>query len=909
MVHQIKCYSIFAGLVFFLLSVNLFGQRADENTGSQRVFIEWEEGKQAGAIEVLYGELSEIKISRGSGKIKENRFEFRSARNNRLMVAVHSVRNRPGSGATLVTVNSENHPFSFLLRDVNEEYPIYIPEYKVVVLKAGDDRSYEQVEAAVQSKGLRSKIQQIENEPEASFEAAKIRTRNQTVPTWLGISRDIRIFEISQSLEDSPQETDVITPRNSSESLILPETNDRPVNFLFVTGRGQGVESTVSRRLEDGVLPILHTMHVDGEIQYHSIMFASLESFPLHEETPIGTDYLVADYHSAGHMFTEKQQAMVKKRIEGFEKDQSEQTVLYCRVEAKNTGQVPRYAWFKTPRPGRGWWDRIDYTFDPANGFSMFSADRIFCISNLDGEPLPDEEMAVLLKPDETATFEFYIPHSPVSEKRAIRLSGQLFETRYSEAIKFWRTKLENAARIRLPEKRIEEMIKAGLLHLDLITYGKQPEGTLAPLIGIYSPIGTESSPIIQFYCSMRLHDLARRSVMYFLDKQHEDGLIQNFGGYMVETGAALWTMGEYFRYSDDVEWLKQVKPKLLKACDYLLMWRERNKTADLTGKGYGMIDGKVADPEDPYHQFMLNAYACIGIKRVAEMLRSVDPVQSARLETEADKWKQDILASFYSSMAHSPVVPLGDGTWCPTVAPWPETIGPRALFVQDGTFFSHGTFTTADVLLGPLYLIFCEVLEPDAQASRMMLHYQSELFYQNNCAFSQPYYSRHNWVQLKQGLVKPFLKTYYHTFSALADRETYTFWEHLYHASPHKTHEEGWFLMQTRWMLYLEEGQNLNLLPGIPRKWLEEGKTIELINAASYFGPFSLRVDSHLNEGYIEAIIHCSTDKKPGIVTLRLPHPEGKKPLMIEGGSYDESSETITIPSFTGDAMIRLDF
>jgi hypothetical protein len=52
--------------------------------------------------------------------------------------------------------------------------------------------------------------------------------------------------------------------------------------------------------------------------------------------------------------------------------------------------------------------------------------------------------------------------------------------------------------------------------------------------------------------------------------------------------------------------------------------------------------------------------------------------------------------------------------------------------------------------------------------------------------------------------MVKPFLKTYYNPFSALADRETYTFWEHLYKVSVHKTHEEAWFLMETRWMLYL---------------------------------------------------------------------------------------------------------
>src|SRR5690606_26600828 len=115
-------------------------------------------------------------------------------------------------------------------------------------------------------------------------------------------------------------------------------------------------------------------------------------------------------------------------------------------------------------------------------------------------KPLPNEEIAVLLQPNEKVVFEFLVPHTPVPQERAIALKTQSFQQRYEEAKAFWQEKLDQAARIRLPEKRIEEMLQAGLLHLDLITFGKDPAGTLAPNIGVYSPIGTESAPIIQFY-------------------------------------------------------------------------------------------------------------------------------------------------------------------------------------------------------------------------------------------------------------------------------------------------------------------------------------------------------------------------------------------------------------------------
>jgi hypothetical protein len=407
----------------------------------------------------------------------------------------------------------------------------------------------------------------------------------------------------------------------------------------------------------------------------------------------------------------------------------------------------------------------------------------------------------------------------------------------------------------------------------------------------------------------MGLQETARRSLMYFFNKQREDGMIQNFGGYMGETGSVLWCAGEYYRYTHDTAWVKKMEPKLLKSCEFLLNWRERNKKESLRGKGYGMIDGKVADPEDPFHQYMLNAYACLGISRVAGMLHDIDPLNSNRLELEAEAWKQDIRTSFLNSMAGSPVVPLSDGTWCPTVPPWTEATALRLLYLNSETFLSHGTFTVSDAMLGPLYLIFCEVLDPGEPVSRMMLNYHQDLFYQRNAAFSQPYYSRHNWVQLKLGMTKPFLKTFYNTFSALSDRETYTFWEHLYKLSVHKTHEEAWFLMETRWMLYLEENNTLKLLSGVPRKWLEDGKEIEVTNAASYFGPLSFRVVSNINKGVIEATIECKSGRMPQQVILRIPHPTRKKPVNVTGGSYNEADETVTVNPFNGTASIRLEY
>jgi hypothetical protein len=205
--------------------------------------------------------------------------------------------------------------------------------------------------------------------------------------------------------------------------------------------------------------------------------------------------------------------------------------------------------------------------------------------------------------------------------------------------------------------------------------------------------------------------------------------------------------------------------------------------------------------------------------------------------------------------------------------------------------------------------LIVLEVLDPDEPASTFLLNFHNDLMTTRNVAFSQPYYSRHPVSHLRRGEVKPFLKAYYNTMSGLADRETYTFWEHYFGASPHKTHEEGWFLMDSRWMLYMERGTGIDLLPGIPRAYLESGKRIELNKVATYFGPLSLHVDSDLDQGRIQATVDCPGNHKPRFVELRIPHPQGRKARWVKGGIYNPESERIRIEPFDGRADVTVAF
>jgi hypothetical protein len=866
---------------------------------SRSVAVVWKDGGAKGSVVVRRGVISRA----GEGDLSASG-AFSCGDSRRLELSIDGADTLSNAERALVTVESEKNPFTFFLDDVKRDYPIFIPAFGVAVTESRDQRTYPQIAEEIQARGLRSDLGRIEAEPEESFEAAARAVREQKVETWLGLGRDVRIFSVSPRL-------DWIQPRYPYAAVpVVPGDKEAP-QLPMMLGRGWGASEDIHRHLDQGVFPVLQGTKVDADITYRATFFASLEKSPLRSESIRGTHFLVADGLGAGHMLTPEQQAEFD-RLRAGELNRSEETVLCARIVAVNTGAVPRYAFIKVPggpptnnSPASNW----DYHFDGRRGWSELNSGDIFLIGQLNGRPLPQEEVSLLLSPGEQATIVFYVPHRPISAERAEALFARSFDTRLQEARAYWQAKLEHAAKVNLPDERSNEMIRAGLLHLDLVTYGLEPNGTLTAQIGIYNAIGSESSPIIQFMDSMGWHDVAGRALGYFLEKQHSDGFMQNFSNYMLETGAVLWNLGEHYRYTRDLEWVRAIKPKLLKSAQYLRDWRHRNQREELRGRGYGLLDGKTADPEDPFRSFMLNGYAYLGFARVAEMMEPIDPAEARVWREEAEGLKRDIRASFFETMAKSPVVPLGDGSWIPTVAPWANYSGPVMLQADGGIWDSHGTVTTRDSLLGPIYLIFQEVLDPNEPAATFLISYHNELMTIRNAVFSQPYYSRHDWAHLQRGEVKPFLKTYYNEVASLADRETYTFWEHYFGGSPHKTHEEGWFMMQTRWMLYLEKGDTLEFLRGVPRSYLAGGKRIDLDGVASYFGPASLHVETSADERRIVAHVECRTNRQPRAIEIRLPHPAGLRPQGVKGGTYDRATETVRIDPFNGQAEVELVF
>ena len=101
-----------------------------------------------------------------------------------------------GPYATLVHVESDL-PFSFFLRDVTRENPLYLPRQGAVVTTGDDGRSYKQIVAGILAQNRLSKRRRQAEEPEYSFDRAARETLDLKGPVWLGISRDMRLFQVA----------------------------------------------------------------------------------------------------------------------------------------------------------------------------------------------------------------------------------------------------------------------------------------------------------------------------------------------------------------------------------------------------------------------------------------------------------------------------------------------------------------------------------------------------------------------------------------------------------------------------------------------------------------------------------------------------------------------------------------
>ena len=92
-----------------------------------------------------------------------------------------------------------------------------------------------------------------------------------------------------------------------------------------------------------------------------------------------------------------------------------------------------------------------------------------------------------------------------------------------------------------------------------------------------------------------------------------------------------------------------------------------------------------------------------------------------------------------------------------------------------------------------------------------------------------------------------------------------------------------------------------LLLAQATPRKWLEDGKKIEVRRAPTYFGPVSLQMESQARSGKILATVEFEGNNPPQLLLIRVRHPDGKpiRSITVDGQDwkdFDSRKEWVVI-------------
>lgn len=748
-----------------------------------------------------------------------------------------------GEGAyqSYIEVRTEDGKgFTFKPRDVFCGETIFSSCLKIAITGDRPPHDYQSIKRRVAARKFETQVCREEQSEEATLRQAE-RLCGRKCPTFLTVPGNARLFEVGFRgfpIEEKQHMElyDYIIPRINWDRCDFGEGAERVV-YRYLLGRGMGCRTRLRRSLYRKILPILKAELADGGVVYSAEYFVDT----LHEniDENKGTHYLEADFHSAAHVLTHEQEA--ERRCIAKESEE-EMPFLRMQITVKNVCDVAKYAFIRLPQintPVMAESNTLPQKFE--NGRGIF-CEKVYMMAFSDGCVAENQEVAYLLPPQGKKTVDILLFFVPVSAEMAEKAVAD-FQKRKVKAAKVWQKMLGSLKNWHLPEKKIDQAIKAGFLQLRASCFGEKDSDVIAPCIGVYSPIATESISVVEVLSSFGAADFAKKCVNYFYRKQHGDGFIQNMVNYMAETGGTLYLTGRIYRETRDKQWLEALRKNICAAVTYIERWIQRNQEERHGGKG--MLDGQVADPKDPYRAYSLNALACAGLREAAELLHVLsDPLEkTARLL--AENLQDSIKRAYSESEIRAVLVPLENGEWVPLLAPWAEDRSGCCLHLNGGSAVTHASAVLKDSLLSGGLVFVLGLLPATGKQADDFVYLQTDMFSDCLTDFSQPYYNVVPYLNLYRGERNSFLREYYTAFSTMSDRETYSFWEHYFLATPHKTSEQAAFLLRSRMMLYYERSDFLYFLSGVPRNWLLPGKRIYLENAVCAFGNFSLEIRS----------------------------------------------------------------
>ncbi|MEP6898762.1 MAG: hypothetical protein ABI870_09550 [Rhodanobacter sp.] len=490
-----------------------------------------------------------------------------------------------------------------------------------------------------------------------------------------------------------------------------------------------------------------------------------------------------------------------------------------------------------------------------------------------------------------------------------------------------WETRLAQGIEVHLPDKRVENMARFGLVRSIMTRIGDYPKyGVLdrnyggAEHDGFPDTFNVETTAMLDW----GLLDRAGRYIEnYFSHFVRDDGSLVYRGPETGQYGRMLTVAAQYVEDGGDPNLLLRQRRRLDAITNLLLGLRERALQLPAGDPAHGMIAAwseadSVLEPDparymQPY--FSNSAEAARGFlelggvwARIGAQRRDPELMQWGHRLTEAGiNLRRDLQTSIQSLVLH-----VDGETILPTIAGAKEPF--HIVVARDHTDPQYRAYRAN---MEMLYSGLMTSQEADLIIDYREHHHDVLLGMPTAYGYSTGELAGflsygHGYGLLQQDRIREALLLLYsdmahqYTRGAWLAPETRNVFEAL-PAAPYCTPAQLVASLMTRWLLVFEDQRSntLWLGKGLPRAWLADGQVVDVQRVPTRWGMVGYRLVSYWRQKRINAVVGFPSAGLTVPTKLRLRPPDGAhlRSVIVNGrpwATFDAAAETITLPAGT---------
>ncbi len=663
-----------------------------------------------------------------------------------------------------------------------------------------------------------------------------------------------------------------------------------PLHVSFRVGNdtvpfGRVKEENVSRFLLDGYLPVVTTTYSYDGVQY--------------EETVFG--------YSENQSTENPQVAFIRMSISNPSavKKETKLSVSFRKITGKK--DIP-----------------LSYQLKKEGGNLLDPDGKVVFFSGQEEGKLEDNTLTfgITLDPRQEKKMYFSFPHLPVTASNQGILSNPSYDVALEEVRQFWQGVMDRGMQVNVPEEIVNNAYKTWLINNFILA----EEDKSRDYYEVHDAAFAYEF-VFGYAAALSMNTLITRG--YFEEaKKYADMFIKltwpngGFSGERLfvphQNGGIIYMICQLYRVTNDEEWFKKVVPQVIRSCNLIIEDRSGNKIMKNGQKPvtYGLLSPyRYCEDEvgksTIVQEYLGNAWCWAGLEQASKALAQLGGEylkESVRLKKEADEYRADIFSSMEKAM-----IKENGLTFLPVAVS--DTIPYKSL--QESVFSHYYNILSPRLLESEIFDTDDAKIHliPDFLEQRDGLILGLSRWYGFG-GIDPHFISGYALTNLRLNDIDKFLLTFYSLLSYGMARETFSTQEcsfiidgtanygnvgpeHWYSSRQPHLHSSSEMIRLLHMLLLKEEKDEVWITWGTPRKWLEDGKKIEVRKIQTSYGPFDFIIKSRVSEGYIQADLKTSLRESPAVIRLKLRHPEGKtiRKVEINGKEYkDFKGEVINI-------------